>query len=137
MQQKLTGGCLCGAVRYAYEGKVGAAGYCHCADCRKVSGSAFGISVPVEAAKFRVVAGSPKGFTKSGDGGRPVTRFFCPECGSPLYTMPPLHPETVFIKAGSLDDAAIVRPNREAWTISRVEWATIDPSITSYEKNRV
>ena len=66
---RLTGGCLCGAVRYSYEGEVGAAGYCHCADCRKVSGSAFGVSVRVAAAGFRVTSGSPKGFTKAGDSG--------------------------------------------------------------------
>ena len=133
----LTGGCLCGAVRYTYEGEVGSAGYCHCADCRRVSGSAFGISVRVSAGGFRVVAGAPKSFTKQGDSGRLVSRFFCSDCGSPLYTLPPLHPDVVFIKAGSLDDPSVVKPNRQAWTRSRVAWAEIDPGIVSYEANRV
>jgi hypothetical protein len=132
----LTGGCLCGAVRYAYEGEIGAAGYCHCADCRRVSGSAFGVSLSVASAGFRVTRGTPRAFTKSGDSGRPVTRFFCPDCGAPLFTQPPLHPERVFIKAGSLDDPSMVRPNRQAWTRSRVAWAEIDPQIDSYETNR-
>jgi hypothetical protein len=136
MSQVLTGGCLCGAVRYSYEGEVGSAGYCHCADCRKVSGSAFGVSLSVASGGFRIVAGTPKGFTKQGDSGRPVTRYFCPDCGSPLYTQPPLHPDRVFIKAGSLDDASVVKPTRQAWTRSRVEWAEIDPAITSYETSR-
>ena len=133
----LTGGCLCGAVRYAYEGEVGAAGYCHCADCRRVSGSAFGVSLSVESAGFRVTRGTPKAFTKPGDSGRPLTRYFCPDRGSPLFTQPPLHPERLFIKAGSLDDPSVVRPNRQAWMRSRVEWAEIDPTITSYETNRM
>lgn len=136
MAQSLTGGCLCGGVRYRYDGDVGAAGYCHCVDCRKVSGSAFGVSVRVEAAGFRVVAGVPKSFTKIGDSGRSVTRFFCPDCGSPLYTLPPLHPDTVFIKAGSLDDPSVVEPQRQAWTRSRVSWADIPPGIPAYETNR-
>jgi hypothetical protein len=123
-------------VRYSYEGEVGSAGYCHCADCRKVSGSAFGVSLSVASSGFRIVAGTPKGFTKQGDSGRPVTRYFCPDCGSPLYTQPPLHPDRVFIKAGSLDDASVVKPTRQAWTRSRVEWAEIDPAITSYETSR-
>ena len=72
MAKTVTGGCLCGAVRYAYDGEVGAAGYCHCADCRKVSGSAFGVSVRVTAAGFSIVAGQPKGYTKAGDSGRPA-----------------------------------------------------------------
>jgi hypothetical protein len=137
MTQILTGGCLCGAVRYAYEGEVGPAGYCHCADCRRVSGSAFGISVRVVASGFSIVAGVPKSFTKLSDSGRPVARYFCGDCGSPLYTLPPLNPDVVFIKAGSLDDPSAVKPNRQAWTRSRVEWAEIDPAITSYETSRV
>ena len=136
MTEILTGGCLCGAIRYAYDGEVGAAGYCHCADCRRVSGSAFGVSLSVSAAGFRLVQGTPKGFTKAGDSGRPVTRYFCPDCGSPLYTLPPLHPERLFIKAGSLDDPGVVHPARQAWVRSRVAWAEIDPAIDSYETSR-
>ena len=136
MAQPLTGGCLCGGVRYAYSGEVGAAGYCHCADCRRASGGAFGISVPADATEFRIIKGRPKGFTKSSDSGRPVTRYFCPDCGSPLYTQPPLHPDKVFIKAGSLDDPTVVAPNREAWTASRVSWAEIPEGIAQYEKSR-
>jgi hypothetical protein len=133
----LTGGCLCGAVRYAYAGEAGPAGYCHCGDCRRTSGSAFGVSVRAAADQFLIVAGVPKSFVKLGDSGREVSRFFCGDCGSPLFTRPPLHPDVVFIKAGSLDDPSVVRPNRQAWTVSRVAWAEIDPGLTSYERNRV
>ena len=137
MIQTVTGGCLCGAIRYEVTGDIGAAGYCHCADCRRVSGSAFGVSVRVAAAAFHIISGTPRSFTKAGDSGRPVARHFCGDCGSPLFTLPPLHPDVVFIKAGSLDDPSVVRPERQAWTRSRVDWAEIDPAITSYEKNRV
>lgn len=136
MAGSVTGGCLCGAVRYEYSGAVGDANYCHCADCRHVSGSAFGVSVRAEAAGFRIVAGTPRGFTKTGDSGREVTRYFCSDCGSPLYTMPPLHPDVVFIKAGSLDDPGVVRPARQSWIVSRVSWAEIDPKLPSYPKSR-
>lgn len=136
MDRMVTGGCLCGAVRYEYRGDVGPAGYCHCADCRRVSGSAFGVSVRVAAAAFRFTSGTPKGFTKTGDSGRAVTRYFCPDCGSPIYTAPPLHPDVYFIKAGSLDDPSLVIPNREAWMKSRVAWAEIDPNLTKYDANR-
>jgi hypothetical protein len=137
METTATGGCLCGAIRYEYHGDVGSAGYCHCTDCRRISGSAFGVSVRVKAAGFRIVHGTPKGFTKIGDRGRAVTRFFCPDCGCPLYTEPPLHPDTIFLKAGSLDDPTLVRPDRQAWTRSRVLWSEIDPGLAAYETNRV
>ena len=136
MQSVLTGGCLCGAVRYVVYGGVGPAGYCHCEDCRRTSGSAFGVSVRVDASRLRIVRGSPKGYSKNGDSGRVVTRYFCPECGSPLYTVPPDHSDTYFIKAGSLDDPSTVRPHRQSWVRSRVAWAAIDPDLTSYDKGR-
>jgi hypothetical protein len=136
MKVSITGGCLCGAVRYAYDGELGPAGYCHCADCRRVSGSAYGVSLSVDASGFRVTRGEPRSFTKTGDSGRPVARHFCGNCGSPLFTSPPLHPDRVFIKAGSLDDPNIVSPEREAWTDSRVAWAAIAPGLKRYAKNR-
>jgi hypothetical protein len=137
MTRVVSGGCCCGGIGYEYVGEVGAAGYCHCEDCRRISGSAFGVSVRVAAKNFRIVRGEPKGFTKPGESGRAATRYFCPHCGSPIYTAPALHPETVFIKAGSLDDPTLVKPDRQAWMRSRVAWATIAPGLTTYEKNRV
>ena len=71
MSIQITGGCLCGAVRYACDDEPGTAGYCHCSDCRRVSGSAFGVSVPVAASAFRITKGTPKSYTKAADSGRP------------------------------------------------------------------
>jgi len=65
---RITGGCLCGAIRYEYDGEPGPANYCHCADCRRCTGSAF------EARLFSVVRGNPSGFTKTGDSGNALLR---------------------------------------------------------------
>ncbi|MCF1463766.1 GFA family protein [Agrobacterium vitis] len=134
--RRITGGCLCGEVRYEFAGEVGLAGYCHCEDCRRTSGSAFGISVRVPGDGFRFTKGVPRSFTKTGDSGLPITRWFCGDCGSPLCTMPPLHAVAVFIKAGSLDDPTIVIANRQAWVRSRVPWAEIPLDLTAYDTNR-
>ena len=50
MAEGITGGCLCGAVRFAYTGAVGPGAYCHCTDCRRITGSAFSISVRMDGA---------------------------------------------------------------------------------------
>jgi hypothetical protein len=126
------GGCLCGAVRYRIMGKVGTAGYCHCADCRKITGSAFNIGVTVALDDF-AIEGEPSSFTKRADSGRELTRHFCPRCGSPIYTSAPAHPGKVFVKAGSLDDPTLVRPVSEAWRASKVAWSDIPPGIQSFE----
>jgi hypothetical protein len=130
----VTGGCLCGAVRYEYTGEIGPASYCHCSDCRHITGSAFNVGVKMESAVFRIVKGKAKGFMKCGESGNELTRYFCPDCGSPLYTSSPTHPEFVFVKAGSLDDPALVKPAHQSWTISRVPWAVIPAGLQAYPK---
>lgn len=125
----LEGGCLCGAVRWQLDGDVGAAAYCHCEDCRRCTGSAFNVSVRAQAADFHIVKGEPKVFTKEADSGRPVARFFCADCGSPIHTLPPRHPEMVFIKAGSFDDPTAVKPAMQAWTRSAVSWSKIPEGL--------
>ena len=126
--------CLCGSVRYQCEGNLGPAHYCHCEDCRRCTGS-INIAVQVEARSFRIIAGSPRGFTKQADSGNSLTRYFCPECGSPLYTVSPVHPDVLYVKAGTLDDPRLVQPRRQNWMQSRVSWTTIDPALPSSPKN--
>lgn len=89
MADVIRGGCLCGRVRYEYTGDVGPANYCHCSDCRRCTGSAYNIGVRLTAAQFTITSGSPKGYTKRGESGGELTRHFCGECGSPLFTSSP------------------------------------------------
>jgi len=136
MASPVRGRCLCGHVRYEYDGPVGPATYCHCEDCRRCTGSAFNVGVRVEKAAFRIVAGTPRGFTKRGDSGGELTRHFCPECGSPIFTSAPGHPDAVFVKAGTLDDPAVVRPTDQIWVQSMVPWSRIDPATRSFARGR-
>lgn len=136
MSDVITGGCLCGALRFRIDGDVGAGGYCHCTDCRRVTGSAFNVSVAAEAANFAVVTGEPKGYTKAADSGNELTRYFCADCGSPLYTASPAYPGAVFIKAGAFDDPGVVKPSQQHWHGSAVAWHEIDPGLPVFEKGR-
>lgn len=136
MNAVVSGRCLCGLVAYAYSGVVGPAGYCHCKDCRQCSGSAFGISVRLEADKFALSQGRVKGYTKRSDSGVALTRHFCPECGSPIYTSSEKHPAYVYVKAGSLDDSTIVKPAHQSWVSSAVPWRRIVASLPTFDKGR-
>jgi hypothetical protein len=130
------GGCLCGSVRYRFDGPVGLANYCHCADCRRVTGSAFNVGIRLDVNLFRIERGDVRTFTKASDSGNLVSRSFCPECGSPLFTSSPMHPEHVFVKAGSLDDPSLVRPTMRIWTDSEVAWGFIDPALPTHPRGR-
>jgi hypothetical protein len=132
----ITGGCLCGAIRYEYDGGPGPGTYCHCADCRRVTGSAFNVGVRLERAKFRIMHGEPKTFSKIGDSGRAIERSFCSTCGSPLFTTAPHRPDYLWVKAGSLDRAEDIEVVDQIWTDSRVPWSVAPDSLTSHRRNR-
>lgn len=132
----LTGRCLCGHVRYECTSEPEGATYCHCVDCRRTTGSAFNVGVRVPAANLKILSGKVKAFTKTADSGNLITREFCPECGSPLFTRSVIHADHVFIKAGSLDDPTVVVPKDQIWTSKKVPWAQIDPSLTGFLENR-
>ncbi|MHC4152933.1 MAG: GFA family protein, partial [Planctomycetota bacterium] len=68
------------------------------------------------------------------DSGRKITRQFCPECGSPLFTRAEVCPDLVFIKAGSLDEPELIEPSYQTWTEREVPWAHINPALPAYPK---
>jgi len=133
---RLKGGCLCGYVRYELTLQPEGATYCHCDDCRRTTGSAFNVGVRVRGAGLAILSGKVKAYTKTADSGNLITREFCPECGSPLFTRSPTYPDYVFIKAGSLDDPTVVVPKDQIWTSKKVPWAQIGPSLPSFLENR-
>ena len=102
---RFTGGCLCGQVRYTYDGELGGAAgavtVCHCASCRKAQGYAVGV-VPVAAEGFVVTTGADLIREYQSSPGK--RRAFCVHCGSPLYSRRDDRPEVLRIRLGSLDD---------------------------------
>ncbi len=135
MESKIKGSCLCGQIKFEYNGEIGPSSYCHCSDCRKVTGTAFLVSTRLDVKNFVVSAGQkPTGYSVVADSGKEIIREFCPICGSPLFTFSPVHPEYVWVKSGCLDDPTIVKPSHQSWTNSKVMWADIPSSITSYSK---
>ena len=134
MNNKVSGRCLCGSVVYEYTGSVGPANYCYCEDCRRVTGSAFNIGVRFHLAELRITRGRLKGYTKRGESGNELTRHFCPECGSPIYTSSPKHPEYVYVKAGTLDDPGVVKPTHRNWLVSEVSWSHPPRGIRSFQR---
>lgn len=131
----LLGGCLCGAIRYRIAGPLGPANYCHCSDCRRVTGGAFNIGVRVDARSL-VVSGEAAWYAHPGGSGQSVRRAFCPRCGSPLFTTHPARLDSVWVRAGTLDDPTQVKPEYEAWADSKVEWAHPPPQLKAYARNR-
>jgi hypothetical protein len=112
----LTGGCQCGQARYEIRGPVQQIFVCHCRDCQKQSASAFGISVIVKNADFRLTRGEAARWSRPADSGRSVLCFFCPACGARLWHGREERSDTISIKGGGLDEPPDLTRAAHIWT---------------------
>lgn len=124
----LTGACLCGAIAYEIDHLPGdVADICHCAQCRKASGAASLPWVQVEPARFRLTRGVARAYASSAR----ATRWFCPECGTPLY-MTDHENRSAGITLGTLDQPEEIRPTVHGWLCERVSWEALDETLPGY-----
>ena len=128
----LNGSCLCGAIRYTISAPVSELRACHCRNCQKASGAAGSVNAVVPRAAFNVTRGTPKRYTGVADSGRTLHRYFCGDCGSPIYSQRDTTPETVVVRAGTFDDAGDMKITANIWTKSARPWAHIDPASTRH-----
>lgn len=120
---RFTGGCLCGNVRIVATCVPYRVGICHCLDCRKFHGALFHAS-----AVFPEDAVAIEGDTRDYAG-----RFFCPRCGSSVFSR---SGDEVEVNLGSLDAPDQLRPSYELWTIRRESWLPPFPFAKVYERDR-
>lgn len=106
----LRGGCSCEAVRYAISAMPLLIYACHCTQCQRASGSAFGLSMPVVAENFALIRGKPKPWRRSGPGGVEDTSWFCGECGGCIFGQSLKHLGIITVRAGTLDETWWLRP---------------------------
>jgi hypothetical protein len=132
----LTGGCLCGAIRYEIGAPVDGLRACHCVNCRKHTGAAGSINAVVPSDKFRISKGTTKKYDDSATrSGRTLSRHFCGECGSPIYSHRNPNPGFVVVRAGSLDDPSGLKITGNIWTSTATPWAHIDPATECHPEN--
>ena len=130
---KLEGGCYCGAVRYAVDGEPMMKAQCHCRECQYITGGAPNMFMIMPQDAFRYTKGTVKQFTRS-DIERPVTREFCPDCGTHLATKPQGRP-IVVVKVGTLDEPALFGPPQTPiFTIDKQPFHQIPEGLTTFER---
>lgn len=129
----LEGGCYCGAVRYRAEGEPMMKGQCHCRECQFITGGSPNVFLAMPIAGFRYTKGTPRTFARK-DLDRPVTREFCPECGTHMVTRPQGFP-AVIIKVGTLDDPKVYgNPTIAIYTIDKQSFHHIPEGIPAFER---
>jgi hypothetical protein len=125
-----TGGCLCGAVRYRYEGEPTAVGLCQCERCQRQSGSAFLIGVVFP--KTAVAIEGRLASYETTVGGQALRRHFCPVCGSAVSITLDRYPEIRSMMGGTLDDKTRIKPTFSVWCSSGQQWLKLPENIACY-----
>ena len=107
---KVEGRCHCGQITYTAIIDPERVTVCHCSDCQMLSGSAYRASVPAPDSTF--------------ESGNKRAHAFCPECGAPIYSAAISDPPTFSLRVGGLDQRAELRPRRQIWCRSALDWST-------------
>jgi hypothetical protein len=126
-----TGGCLCGAVRYRFEGEPLRVGLCQCERCQRQSGSAFliGVIFPQQAV---TIEGRLATYEATVDGEQRLWRHFCPICGSAVSITLERFPTLRSLMGGTLDDKRHLKPTFSVWCSSGQPWLTLPLEIALY-----
>jgi hypothetical protein len=117
----MEGGCACGKVRFKITQPFMGVAVCHCLDCQKASGGGPGYMALVPKIGFAVTQGQGKTYVSRADSGTEISRTFCADCGTPLWSEPagvPFYP----VKLGALDDSSAVQPGLHLYTDSAQPW---------------
>ena len=131
----ISGGCLCGAVRYSTSAEPAMIAVCHCADCQKQSGSPFSVNVLVPGDQVEMAGETLTQYKVNGTSGQNVTRNFCNRCGSPLSTVLDAFGGLAAIKSGTLDDSSWVEPTIQIWCDSSRSWGVLADDLKKAPQN--
>ena len=134
MKLPLTGACQCRAVLYRCTSAPVTVYACHCTECQRQSGSAFGTSMLVPREAFSFTDGAPRTWVRTGDSGRKVDCLFCPDCGTRLVHLPQHSPAMAIIRPGALDDTSWIRLAGHIWLRSKQPWFSVPSQAVTYEQ---
>ncbi len=123
----MTGGCLCGAVRYALTGKLRPVVNCHCGQCRRSHGH-YAAHTSVARDGFALTESRGLKWYRSSPLAR---RGFCAECGGSLFWDAPDR-DTMSVAAGSLDDATGLTTLCHIYVADKGAYYRIDDGLAQY-----
>lgn len=129
--------CACGAIELTLNGPVRSMLLCSCLDCQKAGGTGHS-SVALVPATALSVTGEPKSFDRPSDSGATFTRYFCPECGTPIYGQSSRAADMRMVPVGLFAGASNwFDPSQLIFARSHQEWDRIAGGLPHHEKYRL
>jgi hypothetical protein len=125
--------CHCGQLRLSVEGEPFAVSICHCLDCQRRTGSAFGMQAAFRRSEV-AVSGRYSDFSRVSDEvDRKAHAFhFCPDCGSQVFYTEPDDPDLVVVSVGSFADPTFPWPTESGYDSRRHPWIRLPDSVSLY-----
>jgi hypothetical protein len=135
LELPLTGGCLCGAVRFEVTDPLLHAGYCHCTRCQRRTGTAASPQAAIAPGALRVTQGEDVVCAYVPEHG--FEKHFCGECGSALWSRDPKDRDVVAIRLGAFDDDPGIRPSYRQFVAYAARWEPLpDDGLPRYPEGR-
>ncbi|MDP3838281.1 MAG: GFA family protein [Methylococcales bacterium] len=134
MKPPLTGGCLCGKVRYEISAPPVDSMNCHCRTCQKWTGTAYlaFMWIPADALS---ITGDYQEFATLAASGNTVYRGFCAECGTALFGRYSHFAAVRPVAAATLDDPSMFKPQKDIWVADAQPWDMMNPDLPKYAGN--
>ncbi|MGC6452640.1 MAG: GFA family protein [Candidatus Puniceispirillaceae bacterium] len=121
------GRCLCGASSYRFTAEPLRSTVCHCATCRRRTGSLFSAHLWFQPSQVTFSGDPLTAYVFATESGRSVSTYFCGACGSTLWFEADVTPGLMAICAGTLDHPNIwTRPGRELFCVNRPDFLSLD-----------
>ena len=119
----LTGGCLCGGVRFRVDAPLVVATYCHCTRCQRRTGTAASAQARIQPGSLTVTRGEELIRTYAPPDGFP--KLFCGACGSALWSRSPDDPDIMSVRLGAFDGDPGIRPSLRQFCAYAAAWEDI------------
>jgi hypothetical protein len=131
----LTGGCLCGGVRFEVTEPPVSAVYCHCTRCQRRTGTAAAVSARLAPGSLRILSGEELVASYVPEGG--FAKDFCSACGGALWSRHPEDPNIVGVRLGAFDGDPGIRPSARQFVAYAAPWEAIpDDGLPRYPERR-
>ena len=124
----VTGGCLCGDIRYEAASDASVQCLCYCTDCQTVSGAAGYAVYGVPLDSLVVTRGEPVEYSVQADSGRINSRWFCPRCGTRVWAQL-TELGLASVNGLTLDERDHFLPSSNHFPESAPNWCRLDESL--------
>lgn len=117
--------CCCGQLRVVCDRDPVLVTLCHCFECQKRTGSAFGIAA-FFVDEAVAISGASTEFERQSDSGHAVMHHFCPDCGSTVYWKAHRKPGLTAVAVGTFSDPSFPPPTQAVYaTDHRHPWVNL------------